>query len=223
MTFEELKKGLIEIERQEILCQRRYVKIRETYIRQNVPIKIKKYQRVTVTLKVTEETRKHLNAKEKTKRNKQVGNEYSVTGYFIGWYIDEDRNGELKPSFYGNVSYSRYDDIVSIKLAEHQPIGNCAKCRLYKDCFCYMNGGKDISKKYATHKVKDGDIVCPKYEEVLAGGLYKYGEVSKHCPNVTILQNVKGDKSYRVWSLNWKYFTTYNENEIWKIYTKEPN
>lgn len=223
MTFEELKKELKEIKRQEALCERRYVRIRETYKRQNAPIQLKKYQRVTVVLRVTEETRKHLTDKEKTKRRNQVGNEYTVTGFFVGWYIHGDGNGELKPCFYGDVSYSRFDDIVSIKLAEHQPVGKCEKCRLYKDGFCYMAGGKDMGKRYATHKVKDGDIVCPKYEEILEGGLYEYGDASRHCPNVTVLQDAKEKKKYRVWSLNWNYYEEYNENEIWKFYTKEPN
>lgn len=43
MTFEELKKELKEIERQEALCERRYVRIRKTYKRQNAPIQQKKF------------------------------------------------------------------------------------------------------------------------------------------------------------------------------------
>ena len=92
---------------------------------------------------------------------------------------------------------------------------------LYIDLFCGA-GGKDMGKRYATHKVKDGDVVCPKYEEILEGGLYEYGDASKHCPNVTVLQDAKGKKTYRVYSLNWNYYTEYRENEIWKFYTKEP-
>lgn len=223
MTYEELKKELKDIERQQALCERRYARVREKYKLQNAPLQVKKYQRVTVKLRVTEETRKRLTDKEKSRRKNQAGNEYSVTGYFVGWYIHEDGNGELKPCFYGDVSYSRFDEIISIELAKEQPTGDCSKCRLFKDGYCYMAGGKDMGKRYATHKVKDGDIVCPKYEEILEGGLYEYGHASRHCPNVTVLQDAKEKKKYRVWSLNWNYYVEYNENEIWKFYTKEPN
>ena len=85
-----------------------------------------------------------------------------------------------------------------------------------------MNGGKNLSKSCASHKVEDGDIVCPKYEEVLPNGLYQYGEANRYCPNVTMLQDSKGKSIYRVYAPNWSYYTEYTEDEIWRFYSKEP-
>lgn len=222
MTFEELKNGLKEIQRQEALCERRYVQLREKYKRQNAPIKIKNNQMITVVLRVTEDTRRYIAENQKAMRKYQVGYEYSVTGYFQGWYIHEEGHGELKPCFYGDVYYSRYDDVVSIKIAEHQPEGSCTKCRHYKDGLCYMHGGKEWGKQYANHKVKEGDLVCPKYEEVLSKGLYEYGDSSRYCPNVTVRKDDKGKTEYRVYSLNWNTYEKYSEKNIFKFFTKEP-
>lgn len=213
MNFEELKKELKKIERQEAMCHARYVRTRETYKRQNAPLHLRKYERITVRLRVTEETRKHLVDKELSKRKNQVGYEYSVTGCFTDWYIHEDGNGELKPCLFGDVSYSRFDEIVSIEPAD-QIEGHCSKCRRYKDGLCYMAGGKDISKKCATHKVGKDDFTCPKYEELTE--LWS-ADGKKHYPNVTILKHSKPLK-YLIYSLNWQYYEEWKENEVEKFY-----
>lgn len=213
MNYDELKKELKKIERQEAMCHARYVRTREIYKRQNAPLPLQKYERITVRLRVTEETRKHLVDKELTKRKNQVGYEYSVTGCFTDWYIHEGGNGELKPCLFGDVSYSRFDEIVSIEPAE-QIEGHCSKCRRYKDGFCYMAGGKDISKKCATHKVGKDDFTCPKYEE-LTELWSKCG--SEHYPNVTILKHSKPLK-YRIYSLNWQYYEEWKEKEVEEFY-----
>ena len=177
------------------------------------------YERITVRLRVTEETRKHLIDKELTKRKNQVGYEYSVTGCFNGWYIHEDGNGELKPCLFGDVSYSRFDEVVSIERAD-QIEGHCSKCRKYKDGLCYMAGGKDISKKCATRKVGKDDYTCPKYEE-LTELWSKDGK--KHYPNVTIVKHEKPVK-YRIYSLNWQYYEEWGPEIIDFNYTFEnPN
>ena len=60
MNFEELKNQLKKIEQQERMCHARSVRVRETYKRQNAPMKLRKYERITVRFKVTKETREHL-------------------------------------------------------------------------------------------------------------------------------------------------------------------
>lgn len=214
MNFEELKNQLKKIERQERMCHARSVRVRETYKRQNAPMKLRKYERITVRFKVTKETRERLTEKECRMRKWQLGNEYSVTGCFDGWYINEDGNGEILPILNGGESYSRFDELLSIERAE-QIDGHCSKCRSYKDGYCYKLGGKDYGKRYATHKVGKDDFTCPKYEEMTE--LWKYG---KHYPNVTILKHLTPYK-YRIYSLNWHTYTEWEERLIKSIYSFE--
>lgn len=220
MTYQELKKKICELDRKADAAYSQQYKLRRKYIQEHEPLHAKCYQRMTIRLRVTEKSRKRMSEKERSMRKYQLGNEYTVTGIFTGYALMDD--GDIRPCFYGNVSYSRYDEIISVELTKHQPEGNCRLCRCYKDGLCYMNGGQTISKSCAIHKVEDGDVVCPKYEEVLPNGLYKYGEANKHCPNVTIAKNSKGNNLYRVYSLYWNFYTEYTEAEIWKFYTIEP-
>lgn len=220
MTHEELKKKERELERQAEAAFRQQCKLRERYVEEHEPLHAKRYQRMMIRLRVTVAHRKQMGDKERGMRKWQLGNEYTVTGIFTGYALLG--NGDIRPCFYGNTTYSRLDEIVSIELTKEQPEGDCSKCRLYKDGLCYMAGGKDLGKSYATHKVKEGDIVCPKYEEILEGGLYEYGEASRHCPNVTVVKDLKGKKTYHVWSLKWNCYTEYSETDVWKFYTTEP-
>jgi hypothetical protein len=75
------------------------------YIAEHEPFKVHRYQILNVRLRVTEETRKNLtDAGRKMKKN-QLGHEYTVTGCFTGWYISKERGGELRPCFFGGITY----------------------------------------------------------------------------------------------------------------------
>lgn len=219
MTYQELKKEIRALDRKAEAVYVQQNKLREKYIEEHKPLPVKRFQRLTVKLRVTEQSRQMMSEKERGKRKNQLGMEYTVTGIF-NWYTIMDE-GSVRPRFYGNVYYSRFDEIISVELAREQPDGDCRLCMRCKDGLCYMNGGQNISKSCASHKIKEGDIVCPKYEEVLPNGLYEYGEANRHCPNVTIAQDSKGNRLYRVYSLNWNYYTEYSEAQIWKYYSKE--
>ena len=219
MTYEELQKEIKKLERQERMCFARQVKARELYKKQNAPMKLRKYERIKVRLRVTEETRKHLVASELTKRKNQVGYEYTVVGCFDGWYIHEDGHGELKPCFFRGPSYSRFDDVIGIESAE-QIDGHCSKCKMYKEGLCYMIGCRDLGKKYAHHKVEDDDCTCPLYEEVIE--LWDKYEGGRY-PNVTVLKHEK-PLEYRIYSQNWKYYTKYSQKDVELLYCFEnPN
>lgn len=221
MTYEELQKQLKAIERKEDAfcrkCGREELKLKMQYIEERKPMHIKRFQRITVRLRVTEATRKKYTEEYKAKKKYQLGKEYTLTGAFNGWGIADD--GQIKPCFYGEPSYPSTDEVVSVELTKNQPEGDCAKCRCYKDGLCYMVGGKDLGKRCAVWKITDDMVVCPKYEEILEGGLYEYGE--KHCPNVTKRWK-NGKLFYNVYSLNWNYYTQYSGDEVFRFYTKEP-
>ena len=213
MTYEELEKMNKDLDKQADKLYRQQTKNELKYIAEHEPFKVHRYQILNVRLRVTEETRKNLtDAGRKMKKN-QLGHEYTVTGCFTGWYISKERVGELRPCFFGGITYSRFDEIVSIESAE-QIEGHCSKCRKYKDGYCYMMGGKDISVKCASHKVKDDDYTCPKYEELTE--LWSV-DGKKHYPNVTILKHSKPLK-YIIYSLNWQYYEEWKENEVEKFY-----
>ena len=221
MTYEELDKQLKAIKRKEDAfmrkCGREKLKLKQQYIDGREPMHFKRFQRISVRLKVTEATRQRLIESYRAKKKYQLGREYTVAGPFNGWAIGDD--GQLKPCFYSGPSYNSTDEVVSVELAKDQPEGHCSKCRCHKDGLCYMMGGKDMGKRFAVWEITDDMVVCPKYEEILEGGLYEYGE--KHCPNVT--KRVKNGKVfYQVYSLNWNYYTEYSEDEVFHFYTKEP-
>jgi hypothetical protein len=108
---------------------------------------------------------------------------------------------------------------VSIEPGE-QIEGHCSKCLNHKDGYCYMMGGKDISVKCATHKVKKDDYTCPKYEE-LTELWDKQGE--RHYPNVTICKHCK-PICYNIYALNWGSYCEWPQEVIDSNYTFEnPN
>lgn len=220
MTYEEYKKKDRELERKlnEVFILKN--ELLHKYIKEHEPLHLKRYQRISVRLRITEQHRKLMTDKQLNIQKYQLGNEYVVKVFFTGYCIG--KKGDIRPCFYGDTCYSIYDDIVSVELDKVQPQGDCHKCSMYKDRRCYMAGGKDLGTEYATHKVKDGDCVCPKYEEIIPGGLYKYGMESNHCRNVTVKYDLKGRRFYRVYSINWQCYTEYDETDVWKYYTKEP-
>ena len=223
MTYEELDKQVKAIKREEEAfsrkCSKKELALKMKYINEHKTIDLKRFQRITVRLRVTEATRKKLIDSYKAKKKYQLGREYTLIGVFNGWYIGND--GQLKPCFYGEPTYDSTDEVVSVELTKDQPEGHCSKCRCYKDGLCFMMGGKDISNRLAVWKITDDMVVCPKYEEILDGGLYEYGDASRHCPNVTKVWR-KGKLYYNIYSLNWNYYTEYSEDEVKRYYTIEP-
>ena len=221
MTYEELNKQLKAIERKEEAfsrkCGKEELKLKMQYISEREPMHVKRFQRITVRLRVTEETRSRYTEEYRAKKKYQLGREYNLSGAFNGWHIGND--GQLKPCFYGGPSYNSTDEVVSVTLAKDQPCGDCSKCRCYNDGLCYMMGGKDISKRLAVWPITDDMVPCPRYDEIQEGGLYEYGE--RHCPNVTKVWK-NGKVFYHIYSLNWNYYTEWSENEVWRCYTKEP-
>ena len=222
MTYDELTKQTKALMKEQDRAYARYgakiSALNEAYIREHEPLRgLKRFQRVKVTLRVTEATRKWMDEKHRMMAKNKAGREYRLEGVFNGWHIGYD--GQIKPCFYGEPHYPATDEVVSVELAKEQPEGHCSMCRCHKDGLCYMMGGQDMSPKCAVWKITDDMTVCPKYEEVVDGGLWEYGE--KHCPNVTVVRR-KGKTSYRVYSLNWNYYTEYGEQEVWRFFAKEP-
>lgn len=221
MNFEQLKekekaldKELENLQKQENAIYTKKKKCELAYIKSVLPFEMRKYQRVTIKLMVTEKSRELMSETQRRYKKNQVGYTYCVTGCVHDWIVGDD--GDARPCFFGDVTYNRYDKIIDIELAE-QIEGHCSKCRKYKDGLCYMMGGKDISKKCAHHKVGERDFTCPKYEE-LTELWDKYIE-DRHYPNVTIVKHAVPVK-YRIYSLNWEYFSEYDEQEIEKYYKK---
>lgn len=206
MTYEELNKKLKAIEREEdafvLKCGRKELALKKKYIKEHAPLELKDYQRIIVKLK--------------GKRN------YSIDAIFCGWWISP--KGELRPCLW-NREYSQEDEILSIELHKCQPEGDCKKCLLYKDGLCYKAGGKNLGRGYATHKVKDGDLICPRYEEIIEGGLWGKMNIWPHkfYPNVTFVYDEKFRKKYHIYEGRaWRYFTEHSEEEIENYYSFEP-
>lgn len=217
MNFEQLKekekafdKELQSLHKQEKAIYEKKKKNQMAYIKGLLPFEMRMYQRVTIKLMVTEQSRKMMSEYQRRFKKNQVGNVYSVTGSVYNWFVGE--NGEVWPSFFGGVTYNPYDKIVDIELAK-QIDGHCSKCKRYKDGLCYMNGGKDLGKECADHKVGERDFTCPKYEELTE----LWDRLGNHYPNVAIVKHANPLK-YRIYSLNWDYFSEYDEQEIKKYY-----
>ena len=222
MTYEEMKQGCKALEKEQdktyMQYQRKIDRMKLKYVKEHQPLEVKKYQHIKARLRVTQETNDAIyDKKEKQKKRNQPGYEYNVIGVFIGWYIGE--NGDVRPCFYGNKTYSRYDEVLSVELTEYQPEGDCSKCRLYKEGLCYMAGGVDMGKRYATHKVQDGDIPCPKYEERMV--LYDRWKAGVRYPHVTKVRR-NGKTTYRVYNHDWGIYTEYDEKDVQRFYTFEP-
>ena len=222
MTFEKLKEKLVLLDEEKKRIEHEIVRVYDKkknlqlkYIRELLPFEIRKWQRVTIRLMVTAESRKLMTDYQRRLKKNQEGYVYCVTGCVIEWIVGDE--GEARPCFYGDVWYNRYDKILDIELAE-QVDGHCSKCLKYKDGLCYMMGGKDISKNCATHEVGERDMTCPRYEEMTQ--LWDKQIEGRHYPNVTIVKHAKPVK-YRIYSLNWDYFSEYSEKEIETYYKKE--
>ena len=203
MTLEELLKQTKQLQKQQDAAYNRYQKkmddLQHQYIKEHQPLQVKKYQRIIVRLR-----------DDKRERN--------LCGIFLGWGIGDD--GSVRPCFYGGKpSYNRTDQILSVELSKEQPEGDCKLCRLHKEGLCYMLGGEDMGKKYATHRVKEGDVVCPHYEEKTE--LWDRWQEGVHYPHVTRVR--EGRKTvYRIYNKAWTYFTEYSEEDVRRHYLTEP-
>lgn len=199
ITYDELKKqdALLDKEidklyRKMDAVETRRMKLKTKYVESNKPIPVRYNQRIKIQL--------------------QGKRKYSKEGVFRGFYICND--GTLRPDIYG-VKYSNTDPIIKMELSDEQPQGCCEKCLKYKDGYCYLAGGKNRGKSYATHKVKDGDIVCPLYEEVTE--LWRLNS-DVHYPHVTKMWD-----TYRVYNRDWSIYTEYKKDKIHKFFRTKEN
>lgn len=222
-----LEKEQKEIERSiEAKIRRRDKKILDLklqYIEEHQPLALKRFQRIKVRARVTEASRKMLTDDARNMNKYALGATYTIIGVFNGYFIND--NGEVAPCFYGKGDYrGRYDEILSVELTENQPVGNCNKCLKAKDGHCYMMGGKDMGPKNAAWKIEeDGMVPCPKYEEVVEGGLY--GIKSRICParyypKVSKVRTEDGKVKYRLYE--GRCYCEYEEQHIKQCYTHEP-
>jgi uncharacterized protein YlaN (UPF0358 family) len=226
---EALKKEQREIERSiEAKIRRRDKKILDLklqYIEEHQPLPLKRFQRIKVTARVTEESRKRMTADARNEEECALGATYTIVGAFDGYRIDDA--GHVVPCLCGKADYRGWcDEILSVELTPSQPEGNCNKCLKAKDGFCYMAGGKERGPRYAAWKIDEDKMVpCPKYEEVVEGGLYGIKEriyPARYYPKVTRVKTKDGKWIYRLYEGNWHCFCEYDERHIKKYYTNEP-
>lgn len=196
------------------------------YIAEHQPLPLKRFQRIKVVARVTEESRKTLGEEARQKKKYALGTTYTIIGVHNGYAID--KRGQVVPSFYGKEGYRcpYYDEVLSVELTPDQPEGNCNKCLRAKDERCYMMGGKSFGPSCAVWKIdEEGMVPCPNYEEVVEGGLYAIkGRVypARYYPKVTMTRTKDGQRKYRLYEGNWAYYTEWEAEYIEKYYTHEP-
>ena len=224
-----LEKEQREIERSiEAKIRRRDKKILDLklqYIEEHQPLPLKRFQRIKVMARVTEESRKRMTADYRNTKKCALGATYTIVGVFDGYRIDDA--GHVVPCFYSKGEYRGWcDEILSVELTPDQPEGNCNKCLKAKEGFCYMAGGKDYNPKCAVWKIDEGKMVpCPKYEEMVEGGLYGIKEriaPARYYPKVTRVRTKDGKWIYRLYGDDGYYYTEHTEQEIERCYTHEP-
>lgn len=234
MTNEELREQVDVLEKERMKLEREYHKkdgryidkifrLKMKYITDHQPLELKRFQRIRVTLRVTETTVKQLRNSERKRKNRaHVGSIYRIKGIFNGYSIGDD--GQVKPCFYGDVSYAPTDEVVSVELTDNQPDGECSKCLRSKEGLCYMFGGKDQGKRFAVWKITDDMVPCPRYEEVIPGGLWaKKGMVwpERHY-EATRVTDKQGRHKYRLFEgAIGGCFCEYEEEYIKRLYTTE--
>ena len=224
-----LEKEQKEIERSiEAKIRRRDKKIldlKEQYIAEHQLLALKRFQRIKVMARVTEESRKRTTADYRNKKKCALGATYTIVGVFNGYCIDDA--GHVAPCFYDKSDYRGCcDEIISVELTPNQPEGNCNKCLKAKDGLCYMMGGKKYSPKRAVWKIDTDKMVpCPKYEEVVEGGLYGIKSriyPARYYPKVTKVRTEDGKWKYRLYEGSWHCYCEYEEQHIKNCYTHEP-
>ena len=219
-----LEKEQREIERSiEVKIRRRDKKILDLklqYIEEHQPLALKRFQRIKVRAKVTEASRKTMTEDARNMKKYALGATYTIIGVFNGYAIND--NGEVAPCFYGKGDYRGWqDEILSVELTENQPEGNCNKCLKAKDGYCCMMGST-----YPVWKIEEDKMVpCPKYEEVVEGGLYGIKSriyPARYYPKVTKVRTEDGKWKYRLYEGNWHCYCEYEEQHIKNCYTHEP-
>lgn len=220
MTYKELQSALADQDAFiEAACQRKGDLIAR-YIEEHKPLDIKLYRRIIVRMRVTEERRETLRDPQLRMKKYQAGHVYTVMGRFNGWHVS--KRGQVVPYIWGAADWSCLDELLTIELAKDQPCGSCDKCYNYEDGLCYLAMGKGDPKW--GRKIEPGQSTCPDYEEIVPGGVWGNDlndPDHHHYPNVTMMQDEKGHKKYRVYSLSWNYFTEYDESDFWRIYSKD--
>lgn len=233
MNYEELTQQVksLEKEQEEIKrsieakirrCDKKILGLKLQYIEEHQPLPLKRFQRIKVTARVTEESRKRMVEDYRNMKKYALGATYAITGVFNGYRIDNA--GQVVPCFYDRDYRGSRDEILSVELTADQPEGNCNKCLAAKDGYCYMAGGKDCGPKCAVRKIDEDKMVpCPNYEEVVEGGLYAIKNriwPAKYYPKVTRVKTKDRKLIYRLYEGN--CFTEHTEQEIEKYYTSEP-
>lgn len=222
-----LKDEQKEIERSiEAKIRRRDKKIIDLklqYIAEHQPLPLKRFQRIKVTARVTKESRKTLSKDALQMKKYALGATYTIIGVHNGYAIDE--RGQVVPCFYGKEDYrGPHDEVLFVELTADQPEGSCSKCLKAKDGRCYMMGGKDIGSECAVWKIDEDEMVpCPKYEEVVEGGLYAIKGIvfpARFYPRVTMIRTKDGQRKYRLYE--GRCYTEWEAEYIERCYTHEP-
>lgn len=217
MTYEELKAQEKATEAEIKKIERRYRAAERRYIKEHAPFPLRLHQRVTIRLRVTEKSFAMMAKSERRKKCNQVGTEYELTGLHTGYGIEE-KDGTIYPCFY-RMAYRANDEILTYFPAIIQCSHKCDECIKAKDGLCYRNGGKDLGKCYADHKIKPDDFSCSDCEIIKPDGCYVargWMDAGKFYPNLTYLPH---RQMYRVYSLNWKWCEEYNESEFLEHYS----
>lgn len=193
------------------------------YIAEHQPLPLKRFQRIRVVARVTEASRKTLANDALQMKKYALGATYTIMGVFNGYRIDDA--GHVAPCFYGKGDYRGWcDEVLSVELTADQPEGSCSKCLKAKDGRCYMMGGKDIGSECAVLEIDEDEMVpCPKYEEVVEGGLYAIKGIvfpARFYPRVTMIRTKDGQRKYRLYE--GRCYTEWEAEYIERCYTHEP-
>lgn len=206
MTNEELQAATKEQQSLVFAATLKIDALNKQYIDEHKPADIKPNQRITVRMRITEESRKLSGNK-----HLPVGHVYIVRGAFYTWHIS--KRGEVIPVlWFGGINY--LDELVSVEIDKDQPNGKCEKCLRYKDGKCFRNGGKDYPE--LGEDIKPGALVCPRYEEIITEGLDDAFTSGTNYPNVTKVTDKHGKPIYRFYSPNFECFIERDAKEVEK-------
>lgn len=197
MTHEELQAAIGEQQCIIFAAHQQIDALNAQYIDEHKPADIKRNQRVTVRMRITEESKRL-----STNKHLSVGHVYTVNGPFYSWRISG--RGEVIPVLWIDGRISDFDEFVSVEIDKDQPSGKCEKCLHYKDGKCFHNGGKEYPE--LGYEIKPGALVCPRYEEVITEGLDDAFTPGTNYPNVTKVTDRHGKSVYRFYSKNFDFY-----------------
>ena len=207
MTYEELKAVIADQNSIILGAHQQIDALNAQYIDEHKPADIKPNQRITVRMRITEESQKLLGNKQLP-----VGHVYTIKSAFYSWRIS--KRGQVIPVLWMGGILSDCDELVSVEIDKDQPSGECAKCLLYKDGKCFRNGGKDYPE--LGYEINPGTLVCPRYEEIITEGLDDAFTPGTNYPNVTKVTNKHGKSVYRFYSQNYSCFIERDAKEVEK-------